>query len=67
MTERQSMSPGSAVSGRPVDRSAVEHVRVRCPALIATLVAMARAAQDDHGLDGRQVVTTSHGGWEHRP
>jgi hypothetical protein len=27
-------------------RAAVEHVRARCPALIATLVAMARALQE---------------------
>jgi hypothetical protein len=61
MTERAPTSPPDdpkrAASERPVDRHApsapVEHVRTRCPRLIATLVAMARASS---GLDDRNVV-----------
>lgn len=35
--------------------SPVEHVRTHCPALIATLVAMARMAKDDRGVDNDDV------------
>jgi hypothetical protein len=60
MTDRAPTIPPSdpqrAVSERPVDRPApsgssapVEHVRTRCPALIATLVAMARASENHQG------------------
>jgi hypothetical protein len=59
MTERAPLSapddPRRAESGTPADRrvasAPVEHVRARCPTLIDTLVAMARASRDGQDLD----------------
>jgi len=66
MTERPPTDSKWALPGRSVDRyevndttAPVAHVRTRCPALIATLVAMARASKDAQGVDGRPGVTAS--------
>jgi hypothetical protein len=42
--------PRRAASPTPAD-APVEHVRARCPTLIATLVAMARASKDRQDVD----------------
>jgi hypothetical protein len=53
-------------SGWNVDRSALngtsaplEHVKTHCPALIATLVAIAQAAKDNHEVDDQPRPTSS--------
>jgi hypothetical protein len=44
------------------DASAVaEHVRTLCPRLIATLLAIARAPKDDHGVDHEAGRASSDG------
>jgi hypothetical protein len=40
---------------------AVEHVKSRCPALIATLVAMARASKDGQDVDDSAAAAASQG------
>ena len=46
----------SALSGTSVP---VEHVKTHCPALLAALVAIARAPKDDQAVNDRTAVTTS--------
>jgi hypothetical protein len=70
MTKRQHpmsvpVDPRRAAAGAPADRrvasAPVEHVRARCPALIATLVAMARASKDGQEIDGNAPAAGSQG------
>jgi hypothetical protein len=39
----------------------VEHVKTHCPGLIATLVAIARAAERQHGVEHEQRCASSDG------
>jgi hypothetical protein len=57
--------PRRAASGTAADRrvasAPVEHVRARCPTLIATLVAMARASKDGQDIDDNVAAAASRG------